>query len=119
MSTLNLPATLTREIRWEAEVAGMSVADLLGDAIHHYKLVLQRRKINAEAIWWNNASSKIHDRYQGEYVAIHRQQVVDHDVDRATLYDKVRKKYGDAAVLITPSRGIPTLRILSPRLERV
>ncbi len=26
MSTLNLPATLTKEIRWEAETAGMSVA---------------------------------------------------------------------------------------------
>ncbi|MFH1633644.1 MAG: DUF5678 domain-containing protein [Chloroflexota bacterium] len=119
MSTLDLPTTLTKEIRWEAETAGMSVADLLGDAIYHYKLVLQRRKINAEATWWNSASSEIRDIYQGEYVAIHCQQIVDHDVDRAALYDRVRKKYEDAAVLITPARGIPTLRILSPRLERL
>lgn len=117
MTTLQIPTPLAEKIEHEARTDGMAIADLLEHALKLYRLETQRQKIGAEADWWDGVSEDVRNRYRGEFVAIHRKTVVDHDRDRVALYDRVRKRYGNLAVLIAPATGTPTLRILSPRLE--
>ena len=119
METLTLPPSLTQEIQVEARAAQKSVEELLAEALQQYRLENQRQKISQEAEWWDHVSLETRKKYMGEYVAIHHQKVVDHDADRATLYDRIRTKYGNVAVLIAPTMGTPTLRIFSPGLEQI
>ena len=118
MEKLTLSPSLTQEIQAEARAARKSVEELLAEALQQYRLEAQRQKISQEAEWWDHVSLETRKKYAGEYVAIHQQKVVDHDPDRAALYDRVRAKYGNLAVLIAPATGTPTLRIFSPRLEQ-
>ena len=59
-------------------------------------------------------------RFLGQYAAICNGALVDSDADRAALARRVRRQYGNAAVLITRVEPEPerefTLR--SPRFER-
>ena len=56
----------------------------------------------------------------GEYVAIHRGEVMDHDPDQRTLYLRVRARFGRQPVLIVKAdwNVMPDFTLHSPRLER-
>ena len=56
-------------------------------------------------------------QYAGEFVAIHQQQVVDHDPDELTLFDRICRDYPDEVVLIRPvlATSEPPLNFRSPR----
>lgn len=41
-------------------------------------------------------------QYAGQYIAMHEGRVVDHDADRASLGRRVRARYGNETLLITP-----------------
>lgn len=118
MTDLHVPPDLAKEIRREAEAEGVTAERLLADAWRHYRTVAQRKKIQAEMEWWQNLPPEARSRHAGEYVAVHNQQVVDHDLDRARLHKRIRERYGHTAVLIIPAEGPREIRILSPRLER-
>lgn len=119
MDILTLSPSLTQEIQAEARAARKSVEELLTEALQQYRLEAQRQKISQEAEWWDHVPPETRQKYAGEYVAIHQQKVVDHDADRTSLYDRVRVKYGNLAILIAPATGTRTLRIFSPHLERL
>lgn len=42
----------------------------------------------------------LHDRYRGQFVAIHGQQLVDHDADKMALVARIDERYPDRFVLI-------------------
>jgi len=56
--------------------------------------------------------------YAGQYIAMRRGQVVDHDTDRVALGQRVRARYGFEPILITPVRqeARQTMVVRSPRL---
>jgi hypothetical protein len=58
------------------------------------------------------------ESYAGEYVAFYQGQLVDHDVDRAALGRRVRSRYENTPVLITPvhQEARQTIVVRSPRL---
>jgi len=45
---------------------------------------------------------KLREKYLGKYVAIHQEELVDHDEDQLELYLRIREKYGKEFVMITP-----------------
>ena len=52
-------------------------------------------------------------KFPGQYVAVHREQVIDHDSDQATLYLRVTDQYPDEIVLIRQVR--PELEMIYTR----
>ena len=56
---------------------------------------------------------------EGEYVAIHNREVVDHDSDEGLLRKRIRTAYGKTPILLTPADGKREYRITSTRLTRL
>ncbi len=80
----------------------------------------RRAKIHAEAEAWRTMPESERNLYRGQFVAVHKGQIIDHAVDRLLLYRRVREKLGNVPVLITPA-GEPHPRefqLLSPRMDK-
>lgn len=78
----------------------------------------RRAKIHTEAEAWRSLPKTERRRYGSQFVAVHKGQVIDHDLDRLQLYRRVRQQFGNTPILITPAdEPHPReFRILSPRL---
>lgn len=59
------------------------------------------------------------EKYLGQYVAIYRGKLIDHDSDHEALYRRIDAQYPDEFVWISPveEEAIPTLTFRSPRIE--
>ena len=81
----------------------------------------RRAKIHLEAKAWRALPERERQQYQGQFVAVHQGQVIDHDTDRLHLYQRLRQRLGDTPVLITPADPSHPreFRLLSPRLNSV
>ena len=80
----------------------------------------RQAKIHAEAGAWRSLPPAVRRGYGDDFVAVHDGRVVDHDGDRLTLFRRVRTRFGDVPVLITPASA-PSPRefqMISPRAER-
>lgn len=77
--------------------------------------------ISIEAAAWHARSDADHAFYAGEYVAVLKGQVVDHDTDQRALAIRIRRQYPNTPVLITEAeaRRSREFLILSPRFERI
>ncbi len=56
-------------------------------------------------------------RYEGQYVAVYEGRVVDHDIDKITLGQRVYKQFGYRPIYVqlVSHQGLPVKRIASPR----
>jgi hypothetical protein len=118
MGEIILHEPLASQLRQQAEAEGVKVESLIESALRHYRFQSQRRKIDAESVWWQGVASDVRAQYAGEFVAIHNQSVIDHDRDEEALRKRIRSKYGKTAVLITPAAGRRELRVVSTNLAR-
>lgn len=102
--------------RWgAAEKAPAS--EVVSQTAHHER----RAKIHTEALAWRAMPEETRRAYGSSFVAVHDGKVIDHDLDRLTLYRRVRQKMGDVPVLITPANANHPreIRLLTPRFERL
>jgi hypothetical protein len=116
MTILQISDDLAEEISSEAEIRGLPVEDFLKAAIRRERTLADRHKIEQEQAWWLNLPLGERAKYEGEFVAIHKQTLIDHDRDENVLYHRVRAGYGKTAVLIMPADGPREIRIFSPQL---
>jgi len=77
-------------------------------------------QLREEAAYWYARPAEERKPYRGQYVAVHKKTVIDHDVDRRALYLRVRSRYPDTPVLLAEAdaQAPPEFTILSPRLEK-
>ena len=118
MTSLQVSDELADEIRQEAEARGLPVEAFLRSAVRRERTLAERRKIEQEQDWWLKQPLSERARYEGEFVAVHNQTLVDHDKDENSLRSRIRAKYGKTSVLIMPAEGPREIRIFSPRLVR-
>ncbi len=80
----------------------------------------RRAKIHIEAEAWRDLPSAVRRSYGDDFVAVHDRQVVDHHRDRLTLYRRIRARFGDVPILITPANATSPreYRLISPHVER-
>ncbi len=127
-----LPDQTAEKLQRVAERQGVDATQLLVQLVENYltdDLSLaeaaletlwseQQQKINQEQQQYEAQHPALLKSYSGEYIAMHQGAVVDHDGDRVVLRRRVRARFGDTPVLITPvlaeMRQIITVR--SPRL---
>lgn len=76
-----------------------------------------RQRIEQEQGWWLSLPLSERAKYEGEYVAVHNHQLVDHDIDQIVLTRRVRERYGNTAVLIMPAEGPREIVSRSPRID--
>ncbi len=117
MAVLQVSEDLVNTIREEATIRGLTIESFLHGAVARERTLSDRRKIEREQGWWLSLPLSERAKYQGEYVAVHNSQLVDHDLDKIALYKRVRARYGNTAVLIMPAEGPQEIVLRSPRIE--
>ena len=112
---LQISDELARTIEKTAEAQGKTVEDFLRPVFQRERMSAERKKIETEQEWWTNLPLTERAKYEGEYVAIHNRELVDHDSNVDKLYSRVREKYGKTPVLIMSADGPPEVQIFSSR----
>ncbi|MEP7356877.1 MAG: hypothetical protein ABI847_06520, partial [Anaerolineales bacterium] len=79
MSEIVVGEPLASQIRETAEAQGIAVENLIEAALRQYRFQAQQAKLDAETAWWRGAAPNLQAAYKGEFVAVHQQEVVDHD----------------------------------------
>lgn len=107
------PAQRLELIRW--------IADEPRETDQETPTGIWEARISAEAATWYTRSDAARAPYVGQYVAVLQGEVVDHDVDRVALAQRIRARYPETPVLITAAeaRAPREFLIRSPRLERL
>lgn len=79
-----------------------------------------RTQLADEAAYWYTRTTGERAPYAGQYVAVLKHAVVDHDADRRALAIRLRQRWPDSPVLLVEAAAHqpPEFRVLSPRLER-
>jgi len=115
-----IPDQVLAELTPIAEQEDKEVSELVNEALRRYLWEAKERKIDQEMEAYRAMHAELKRRFLGEYVAIHNGKLIDHDADRRALSRRVRRKYGNVAVLITPVEDEPEREflMLSPRFER-
>lgn len=115
-----IPDQMFAELMPISEQEDKEISDLVTEALQRYLWEAKERKIDREMEAYRMMHAELKGRFIGEYVAIHNEKLVDHDADRCALSRRVRRQYGNAAVLITPVEDEPEREflMLSPRFER-
>lgn len=116
MVTLQVSQKLAGTIEQAAQERGLTVDAYLQIAVKREQALFARMKIEQEQEWWLSQPVKRRAKYEGEFIAVHRQRVVDHDKDQKELHKRIRGKFGNVPVLIMPAEGAKEIRIYSPRL---
>ena len=118
MTVLQISEDLAQEISSVAENRGVAVEEFLRIMMRRERTLAQRKKIEQEQNWWLTRPLSERAQYEGQYVAVHNQELIDHDPDRQALRRRIRTKYGQTAILMMPAEGPSEILIFSPRLEQ-
>lgn len=100
MDAIVLEPTLRSRLEQDAAQDIRSVNDLVNEAVAQYLRDRQQAKIDREIAAYEDMHAQLVRDHLGEWVAVHDQQLVDHDSDRIALYRRIRARYGRTAVLI-------------------
>lgn len=117
--TITLGSELSEQI---ASVAGEEEVDaqaFVEKAVRAYLTRLQQEKIRAETEAFHAQHAALKAEYPGQYVAVHRGKVVDHDPNLRTLHLRVYEQLGRTPVLLKQVTDEPERELVfrSPRLE--
>ncbi|MDQ3249252.1 MAG: hypothetical protein M3Q45_08595 [Chloroflexota bacterium] len=86
-------------------------SELVNEALEYYYHTRQREKLNQEIAAYEEMHARLWQSMPGEWVAIHQQNLVDHDQHRLILYRRIRAKYGRTSVLLRQVQEQPTEEI--------
>lgn len=100
MEDIVVRSDLRESLEQDAAQESRSVSEVVNDAIERYLRERQRAKLDREIAAYETLHGKLKQKYLGQWVAVHDQQLVDHDADGSALYRRIRAKYGRTAVLI-------------------
>jgi diadenosine tetraphosphatase ApaH/serine/threonine PP2A family protein phosphatase len=117
MTILDISPKLAHAIEVEAQDHGLSVEEFLRRTLQRERTLTARRKIEQEQAWWFSLPLSQRAAYEGQYVAVHNQRLIDHDYDLDRLHQRVRAQYGALPILVIPAEGPPEIHIFSPRVQ--
>lgn len=116
MTALQISDELAQTLESEAASRGLTIEDFLRSVLWRERTLADRRKIEQEQEWWLNRPLSHRAKYEGQHIAVHEKQLIDHDADENALFKRIRAKYGNTPILIMPAEGPREIRIFSPRL---
>lgn len=101
MPTLVVEPDLYKRVEKAALEHEASIDEILSKAVRHYLWELDRRKISEETRIYRQRHAELQAQHLGQYIAMRNGQVVDHDADFQTLYQRIRQRFGRTPVMIT------------------
>jgi hypothetical protein len=119
MEAIVLQPQLMEQVVLIASQESRKPDELVESAVRDYLRGLQRKKIEAEVHAYEAMHAELVKTHLGNYVALHRGRLVDFDEDFPSLHQRVRRRYGNEAVLIRRVEALarPELLFRSPRFE--
>ena len=119
--SVTIPQTVYERAKQLADSRHQAVAELFADALELIEAASssdQAKLMAQEEEAYRNMHHRLMISYSGEYVAIYRGELVDHDPDELTLLHRLDKNYPHDVVLMRKVLPIPEpeLRFRSPRL---
>jgi hypothetical protein len=120
MTVVALRPSLLDQLRTEAERLRTSVDALVNDWLEDQLWRERHKKIYEEAERFRAKHAELLAQYAGRYVAMRDGAVIDHDPDLLALNRRIRERYGDEPILITPviPEPIQTFKVLGARRRR-
>lgn len=100
MEEVLLNRQLWHQLNEDAQQESRTVNELVHEAVEQYLQARQHTKLDQEIAAYRQMHAELQTDYLGQWVAIHQQKLVAHDLDRAALYHRVRATYGTSPVLI-------------------
>jgi hypothetical protein len=100
MEAIILKDHLRESLRQDAEQAEISINELVNEVVEHYLQERQQAKLDEEIAAFTAMFVQLRESFLGQWVAIHDQQLADHDSDGTALYQRIRAKYGRTPILI-------------------
>jgi len=121
MDTIVLEPNLRVELEKNAEREHSTVNDLVNEAVKRFLREQRAASLRDEIQAYFDMHAQLKRKYLGEWVAIYRRELVDHDADTAALYKRVRAAYGNAPVLLreVEPEADPEIQIRTPNTGRV
>lgn len=139
MIQVSLPDEMVEQLQAVADREGSELADVLAEAVEAYIVRAesdntpvdeeempdwkvqweeQKRRINEEQRIYEAQHATLFKKYAGQHIAMYQGEVVDSDADGAELHRRIRLRYGNASVLVTPVLSTPrqTIRLRGPRI---
>lgn len=101
MPTVTLDPVLYRGVEQAAQEARATPEAILAEALRRHLWELDRRRIAEESKAYRRQHADLKTRYLGQYIAMLKGEVVDHDADFQALWQRVRQRFGRTPVLIT------------------
>ncbi len=101
MPTVSLNPNVYKQLKSIADEQGTTADALVEDAALRYLWDMERQQISQEAEAFRRKYPDLKKRYLGQYIAMHRGEVVDHDTDEEALWTRIRQRFGRTPVLIT------------------
>lgn len=120
LAQVHLDSELVTSLETAVRQQGGNVEDVLAELVQQYLRQARREKIRQEMEWYQTAHAELKKRYEGQHIAIHEQQVIDHDQDVTALAGRIRQQYGRIPILITQvyDQPVPEFAIRRPQLVR-
>ena len=120
METVTLKPDIAEQLKHlaDSDEFGPDTDVIVDRALRVYLTNLRQKKIEAESHAFEQQKDAL-AKYNGEYVAIHNGQIVDHDSDLRTLHLRVFKQFGHKPVLLKQVISKPEreLTFRSPKFE--
>lgn len=110
-TTLTIPSHLYERAQRIAQSQNRNVGDVVREVLEKGLMSLEapvtdpKRELEKEA--FRRLHPDLKRQYPGEFVAIHNENLIDHDTDRAALLKRIEKQYPDEFVLIRPVQQEP------------
>ncbi len=97
----------------------MELSVLAGEAIRAYLRAAARHEMEQEAQAFRCLHPDLLATISGQYAAIYRGELVDHDIDQLALYQRIEARFHGLPVLIRQVRSEveTTVMVHSPRVE--
>lgn len=120
MNTIELRPELADKLNVEALRRETSLETLVNELLEESLWRARLEKIHQEAQRFQERHAELYALYAGQYVAMKSGDIIDRDTEIVPLYHRIRSKYGDEPILITPvtKDSVPSYRVLSPKRSR-
>lgn len=115
---LTLNSDLVESVRKVAIEQGQSIETVLNDLMREYLQQARKHKIDREQGFFERVHTDLKKNYLGQHVAIHQEQLIDHDSNLDSLVKRVQDKFGRMPILfaLVGNEPVPTFNIRRPQL---
>lgn len=99
-ATLTIAEDTAMGLQLAADELGVSMEEVAEGAFRRYLRQDAERKIEREEIVYHSRREELLTRFSGQYIAMHRGEVIDSDRDEVALYVRVQQKHPTVGILI-------------------